>query len=112
MAIRLTKPWTPLEQGIKRLHGHLGVFQLADAEQQVIYIGYAGGSSLFGLRGEVTAVCDTLTQSAFIRVEITTAYLSRYRELMMIHIADHGSPPSANLAANPLITLGKLSPAG
>jgi hypothetical protein len=112
MAIRLTKPWIPLDEGITRLHGHLGVFQLANAEQQVIYIGYAGGSSLFGLRGEVTGMREKLTESAFVRVEITTAYLSRYRELMMVHIADHGSLPSANTSTDQPLTLGKLSPAG
>ncbi len=112
MAIRLNKPWIPLEEGITRLHGHLGVFQLADAEQQIIYIGYAGGNSVFGLRGEVTTMCEKLAGSAFVRVEITTAYLSRYRELMMVHIADHGSLPSANTSFNRPITLGKLSPAG
>lgn len=112
MAIRLNKPWIPLDEGIARLHGHLGVFQLADAEQQIIYIGYAGGNSLFGLRGEVTAMREKITGSAFVRVEITTAYLSRYRELMMVHIADHGRMPSANMSTNPTLTLGKLSPAG
>ena len=112
MAIRLTKPWIPIDEGLAGLHGHLGVFQLADAEQQIVYIGYAGGNSLYGLRGEVTAAVKGVAESAFLRVEITTAYLSRYRELMMIHIADHGSPPPANKPTKQSLTLGKLSPAG
>ncbi|MCR9258998.1 MAG: hypothetical protein NXH95_04715 [Pseudomonadaceae bacterium] len=112
MAIRLTKPWIPLEEGIAGLRGHLGVFQLADAQQQIVYIGFAGGNSLFGLRGEVTAMSKEIADSAFVRVEITTAYLSRYRELMMIHIADHGILPSANKLNKQPLTLGKMSPAG
>lgn len=112
MAIRLTKPWIPIEEGLAGLRGHLGVFQLADTEQQIVYIGYAGGNSLFGLRGEVSAMSKEIADSAFVRVEITTAYLSRYRELMMIHIADHGSPPPANKLTKQPLTLGKLSPAG
>ncbi len=112
MAIRLTKPWIPVDEGLAGLRGHLGVFQLADADQQIVYIGYAGGNSLFGLRGEVSAISKEVSDSAFVRIEITTAYLSRYRELMMIHIADHGSPPPANKLAKQSLTLGKLSPAG
>jgi hypothetical protein len=108
VAIRLTKPWQPLTEGLAGLHGHLGVFQLADADHQTIYIGYAGGKSLFGLHGEVLSASQQVSAAAFLRVEITTAYLSRFRELMMVHIADHGLPP----VANPPINLGKLSPAG
>ena len=112
MAIRLSKPWIPIDEGLAGLHGHLGVFQLADAEQQTIYIGYAGGNSLYGLRGEVTAAVKEVAECVFLRVEITTAYPSRYRELMMIHVADHGSPPAANKPTEQTLTLGKLSPAG
>ena len=39
--------------------------------------------------------------------EITTAYHTRYRELIMVHIADHGELPMEI----PPIKLGKLSPA-
>ena len=35
--------------------GNLGVYQLADAAQQILFIGYAGGKSLFGLKGEILA---------------------------------------------------------
>lgn len=108
MAIRLNKPWQPLTEGLALLHGHMGVFELADAEHQIIYIGYAGGKSLFGLHGEVLSASQQVSEAAFLRIEITTAYLSRFRELMMVHIADHGAPP----VANPPINLGKLSPAG
>ena len=106
MAVRLTKPWVELALAANDLHGHLGVFQLADADDEIVYIGYAGGSSQFGLRAEIAAAAEQVPDAASVRWEINTAYLSRFRELMMVHIADHGSPPPAN----PPVKLGKLSP--
>ena len=106
MALRMTKPWHPGDQAQVILKGHMGVFQLADDQQQVRYIGYAGGKSLFGLKGEVTQALDEFTQAKYFRVEITTSYLSRFRELMMVHIADFGAAPQLN----PPIKLGRLSP--
>ena len=41
-----------------------------------------------------------------IRIEITASYLSRYRELLMLHKAYHGELPPEN----PNIPLGRLSP--
>ena len=32
----------------------MGVYQLADADGEVIFMSYAGGRSLGGLRGEIT----------------------------------------------------------
>ena len=56
MAIRLEKPWIALTpEAVKALPGQLGVYQLADAEGRVVYIGFAGGRSLFGLRSELRA---------------------------------------------------------
>lgn len=107
MAIRLTKPWMTIAEALGVLHGHLGVFQLADANGDVIYIGYAGGKSQFGIRAEVAEAAERVPDAVSVRYEITSAYLSRFRELMMVHIADMGAPP----VANPPIKLGKLSPA-
>ncbi len=107
MAVRMTKPWVPIHDGLSRLRGHLGVFQLANADGDVIYIGYAGGRSQYGIRAEVAAAAERIPTAVSVRVEITTAYLSRFRELMMVHIADHGTAPEHN----PPVKLGKLSPA-
>ena len=107
MAIRLTKPWIPITEALTTLHGHLGVFQLSNAEHDVIYMGFAGGKSLFGLKGEVAAAIERVPGATHFRVEITTAYQTRFRELMMVHVADYGVPP----ALNPPIKLGKMSPA-
>ena len=45
---------------------------------------------------------------ASFRFEVTTAYLSRYRELLMAHVADHGAIPSGNTTSD--LQLGRLSP--
>ena len=106
MATRLTKPWTDIADALNMLHGHLGVFQLADASGRIIFIGFAGGKSQFGLRAEVAAAAQQVPDAVSVRYEITSAYHSRFRELMMVHVADFGALP----AANPPISLGKLSP--
>lgn len=114
MSIRLTKPWQPLARA-DELPGQLGVFELADKHGAVVYIGYAGGRSRFGLRSAVAdagakiaaAGAESDSPRSF-RVEVTSAYLTRYRELLMAYAAQHGKLPAGNA---PEPTLGKLSPA-
>lgn len=109
MAVRITKPFTPLTAGeIDRLPGSLGVFELADDDGRVVRIGFAGGRSLFGLRGELGALVGQTAATMF-RVEVNTAYLTRYQELLMVHIADTGSLPAENVP-DPGMKLGRLSP--
>jgi len=107
VAIRLEKPWQELA-GVRDLPGHMGVFELADARGRVIYVGFAGGRSQFGLRGEVTAAVAQMPTASGFRVEVTTAYLTRWQELLMVHRADHGQLPVGNDAVT---GLGRLSPA-
>jgi hypothetical protein len=111
MAIRLEKPWIALTpEAVKALPGQLGVYQLADAEGRVVYIGFAGGRSLFGLRSELErALKERPGGAALFRVEVNQQYTSRHRELLMLHVADHGSLPVVN-AADPPAGLGRLSP--
>ena len=111
MAIRMTKPWVALTaDNIKKLPGQLGVYQLADAKGDIVYIGYAGGRSLFGVRSEVQKALDEKTAGASqFRVEINMQYTTRYQELLMAHVADHGDVPSGN-KGGPLPRLGRLSP--
>lgn len=105
MTIRLDKPWRSLtEAEINSIGGQLGVFELADDDQNTVYIGYAGGNSLFGLRGELT---DRLGEAAYFRLEINSAYLTRYRELLMAYFADHKHYPERNTETE---RLGRLSP--
>jgi len=88
------------------LPGQLGVFELADEAGRVLFIGYAGGRSLFGLRSEIAAAAEAVAGARNVRYEVTTAYHSRYRELLMAHVADHGALPPAN----PPMVIGRLSP--
>ena len=111
MAIRMTKAWSPLEAAsIKKLPGQLGVYQLVDAKGEIVYIGFAGGRSLFGVRSEVERAMTEKTAGATqFRVEINMQYTTRYQELLMAHVADHGDVPAGN-KGGPLPRLGRLSP--
>lgn len=111
MAIRMTKPWIELTPThVAKLSGQLGVYQLADAMGEVVYIGFAGGRSLFGLRGEVEkALKETRAGATQFRVEVNQQYTTRYQELLMVHVADHGEVPAGN-RGQPLPRLGRLSP--
>jgi hypothetical protein len=107
--VRLDKPWRPLDAAeVADLRGELGVYQLADADGRVLRIGYAGGRSLFGLRGELGAALAA-GEAARFRVEVTAQYLSRFEELLMVHKADFGELPAGN-AADARRRLGRLSP--
>jgi hypothetical protein len=106
MGIRLDKPWN--QRGTaSRLSGQLGVYQLGDDSGEVLLIGYAGGRSRFGLRGEVESALERAPTATQYRVEITTAYLTRFQELLMLHQADYGTLPVLN---DPVPGLGRLSP--
>jgi hypothetical protein len=107
----MSKPFLALAPAtVEALPGQLGVYQLADDELRVVYIGYAGGKSLFGLRGELQRALDDPHNSAScFRCEVTQQYTSRYLELLMLHVADHGALPPGNRASPPP-RLGRLSP--
>jgi hypothetical protein len=106
MSVRLNKPWRPCVS-LDALPGHMGVFELADETGAVIYVGFAGGRSRFGLRGEIEAAVSRFGDCHGFRYEVTTAYLTRYQELLMAHAADAGRLPRHN-GAHP--GLGRLSP--
>ena len=110
MGVRLEKPWRDLTvENVAALAGELGVFQLGDADGRVIRIGYAGGRTLFGLRSELEAALRA-GEAARFRTEVTSNYLSRYEELLMVHKADNaGQLPPGNTAPADL-RLGRLSP--
>jgi hypothetical protein len=108
--VRLTKEWQELDPAsVGRLGGHTGVYQLAGPDGEPFLIGYAGGRSAFGLRGELERhLHERRHQRTLFRCEVTTAYWSRYRELLMAHVHDHGRLPSAN--SDDPRRLGRLSP--
>lgn len=86
----------------------MGVFELADEDDEVLCIGYAGGRSLFGLRGELAAMLRSSKATRF-RYEVNTSYLTRFQELLMVFVADHGRLPLEN-DTEALPQLGRLSP--
>jgi hypothetical protein len=108
--LRLDKPWRPLTpEEAGRLPGQLGVYQVADAQGTVLYIGQAGARAPFGLRGELLRELQERGPGHQFRVEVNMQYRSRWFELLMVHKADHGSLPADN-AKNPPPVLGRLSP--
>lgn len=62
----------------------------------MIYIGCAGGRSRFGLRGEIARAMQDHADAKRFRYEVNMQYLSRYRELLMTHVAGHGALPRHN----------------
>lgn len=109
MPIRLDKPWIPLStKNLEQVKGHLGVYELGSEIDGVVFIGCADARSLFGLKGELQDHLDKGAQTCF-RIEITSAYQTRYRELLMVHYADFQAYPRDNIEAD-LPRLGKLSP--
>ena len=115
MGIRMSREWRTLEEGeVAALPGQLGVYQIGSADGTVLFIGMAGGRSLFGLRGELARELterDPQRQGEVrFRVEVNMGYWTRYQELLMLHQADCGELPIDNRGALP-VTLGRLSPA-
>ncbi|GAA4383019.1 hypothetical protein GCM10023088_49350 [Actinomadura verrucosospora] len=96
MGVSMSKPWTPLRpENVAAVPASVGVFEIAD-ESGVIAIDFAGGNSVFGLRGELEAWLGRQAGLSF-RYERTNAYLSRYRELVQVFTNDSGAVPR-NLA--------------
>ena len=105
MSIRLDKPWQTLDpDAVARVQAQLGVYELANADGEILFIGFAGGRSRFGLRGELEA---HLGEAERFRVEVNMSYLTRHRELLMTFEADHGRLPARNTRPN---RLGRLHP--
>ena len=110
MTIRLEKVWVPLTaENLKSVKGQLGVYQLGSDDSGITFIGCADARTLFGLKGELQAILDRGVETCF-RMEITSAYQTRYRELLMVFYADHQAYPRDN-DESVLPRLGRLSPA-
>lgn len=109
LRLRLDKPWQPLNaESAQRLPGQLGVYQVADANGTVLFIGQAGARSPFGLRSELQREHKERGDGCQFRVEVNQQYRTRWFELLMVHKADHGSLPPDNAKSPP--PLGRLSP--
>lgn len=116
----IRKPWTAWDDSIRArsLPGAMGVYELADEDQNLIYIGKAGGRSRFGIRGELFRHFSTRERLAcenwmhpemgqdlpslkgkarFYRYEVNHQYHSRWIELLTRFREDHECLPQANL---------------
>jgi len=110
VSIRLDKPWIEFsKESIDRVTGHLGVYQLANAGKEIIYIGIAGARTRFGLRGELQKwlELDDIATS-FFRLEVTMAYKTRHVELLQTFLHDFKRLPLANKNMN-VTSLGRLN---
>jgi hypothetical protein len=89
------------------ISGSSGVYEIADAGGTTVYIGAAGARDLFGLRGRIAAHFQSDVAQALqpvpgtpqlYRYEVTSAYLSRWVEVVARH-HQRGAMPPANLHA-------------
>ena len=103
----LNKPWTVYQPGSDRhLPGNLGVYEIGDAGGTVLYIGYAGGRTRFGLRERIPAhFSDRETNPVLrgrahaYRYEVNQMYLTRWIDLHGRHKDEHGRVPEGNEAS-------------
>ncbi len=93
--LRVRAPWRDLtSEEVARVPGHLGVFEVARDDGATVFVGFAGGRAPFGLRSELERLRrDHPGERLRFRVEVTMQYLSRWRELLMVHVACAGRLP-------------------
>jgi len=113
----LKKLWDTYDPAnYKSLSGSNGVYELADANGDVIYIGYAGSRATFGLRGKIA---DHFSErelnpvirerAAQFRYEVNSMYLSRWVDLLARFREDFERLPEGNEASDEHIpTLGRF----
>ena len=113
MAVRLDKPWIDLNtSNVAKLSGHLGVYELANKNDEIVYIGVADATSNFGLREKLERELQYPRFDACrFRVEINMAYRTRHTELLQVYLYDRDKLPVGNEDTNPN-TLGRLRPGG
>jgi hypothetical protein len=101
--------WAPLtEQAVAAVPATVGVFVVADSAGTVVDIGYAGCHAPFGLRTVLRPWLAQAGQWQF-AYEVTTSYLTRFREIALTHRARHGALPDAVTARGEGVA-GRLQP--
>ena len=115
----LNKPWTAYQPGNDRaLPGNLGVYEIGDEAGNVLYIGYAGGRTRFGLRETIPARFSESElnpalrgRARLYRYEVNQMYMTRWIDLLTRYRDEHGRPPEGNEASDePLPRLGRFKP--
>jgi hypothetical protein len=109
MGLQMQKAWRPLtDEEVGRVGGWTGVYELGDASGSVLYVGLAGGKSLFGLKGELERYLAAPGMATQFRFEVNAQYTTRWKELLMAHVAAGGDVPVMNRQER-LPALGRLS---
>lgn len=111
MPVRMDKPWLALDaSNVEQLTAHLGVYQLANDAGTIVYIGVAGGRTLFGLKGELEkALSERPVGATQFRFEANMAYRTRHTELLQTYLTDHGELPIGNTDVD-ISRLGRIRP--
>ncbi len=89
------KPWADFREvpvwgpNAGRLSGSNGIYELADENLKVLYVGYAGSRARYGLRGKLMDHFserepnpEILGRAVHFRYEVTSSYLSRWTEVI------------------------------
>jgi hypothetical protein len=111
--VRIDKPWVQLDETrLKLIASHLGVYELANDSNQIVYIGVADATTRFGLKGELESFLKKPRFGAiYFRIEVNMAYRTRYLELLQTFYFDHQRLPIGNDGLDPS-SLGNLRPGG
>ena len=96
----IRKPWVlPSAESIRAIPAVVGVYEIADAEGNLLYIGQAGGREPFGLRSRMQLHFGgddpnpVLRQhAAQFRWEANQQYTTKRLEMLMQFQRDHGGP--------------------
>lgn len=120
--MRIRKDWSSWDPGMnfKTLPGAMGIYEIADEQKNCIYIGYAGGASPYGLRGELYALfgmpagsekwnwshphpevipAEVKQRAKYYRYEVTHNYYSRWIEDLTRFSEDYETLPELNKLA-------------
>ena len=129
--MHIRKPWTEWDDSmdLRELPGAMGIYEIADEQQQTLYIGKASGRDPFGLRGELVRtfapaslleganwlpprmgdVFAALRGARYYRYEVNHQYYGRWLEALSRYLEDHGELPAGNLEdPEPLPKLGRF----
>lgn len=80
MAIK--KSWQTWQAGVEgTIPGNLGVFEIGDADGNVLEVGFAGARSPFGLRGVLSERFAHPGEARLFRYEVNQMYRTRFIEL-------------------------------
>jgi hypothetical protein len=113
----IDKSWQPFSNtDLKSIPGTVGVYELADANGQTVFIGRAGAIEPFGLRGAIARHFSSEETNPVIqkdarafRYQVTSQYMTRHQELLILHREEFGDVPAGNARGDQLpMTLGRF----